>query len=106
LYGVFSDPQPYRDALAELLAADDRIWSEVQSIADVPVRRLRLRQQPATRSERDDDRLARLLAGRVEQVLRADGGRRGGELRRVVRDEVDRASTLRRLQRWLRRHRR
>lgn len=106
LYGVFSDPQPYRDALGELLTADDRIWSEVQGIAGVPVRRLRLRQQPATRSERDDDRLARLLAGRVEQVLRADGGRRGGELRRVVRDEVDRASTLRRLQRWLRRHRR
>nr|WP_239579372.1 class I SAM-dependent methyltransferase [Microlunatus panaciterrae] len=54
LYGVFSDPEPYRAAILELAQRDERIWHEVQQIAGQPVIRLgesaRARQQRQAKS--------------------------------------------------------
>lgn len=129
LYGAFADPEPYRAAIADLVAADDRIWSEVQQIATVPVFRLALAKRPATKAERDDARLAETVAGGVERVvekvLLTDGVGREAALLALVRAELDRtrddllvklprtlrdasegASALGRARRWWRRHRR
>lgn len=42
-YGVYSDPEPYREAVAALVRRDSGIWSEQQQIAGYPVVRLKLR---------------------------------------------------------------
>ena len=69
-YGVYADPGPYREALAELLARDAQIWSEQQDIAGWPVTRLKLRKPPesapASRlTEGELDVLANKLAARL-----------------------------------------
>ena len=92
LYGVFSEPDPYRAAVANLLDGDGRIWSEVQQIAGAPVFRLKLRNQPAKPPTRNDEQLADLVAGRVEKQLRT-----------LVRTEFERTSTISRARRWWRR---
>lgn len=86
LYGVYSDPEPYRVAIADWLAGDDRIWSEVQQIAAAPVFRLKLRNPPAKKSGRDDEQLAELVARKVQEAL--------------ARDAVDRRSSRARVKEW------
>ncbi|MFP5282163.1 MAG: class I SAM-dependent methyltransferase [Actinomycetes bacterium] len=42
-YGVWSDPEPYRSAIARLIDQDPAVWAEQQQIAGYPVFRLSLR---------------------------------------------------------------
>jgi hypothetical protein len=39
-YGVFTDPEPYRDAFAALVRGDNRLWVEEQQIVGQPVLRI------------------------------------------------------------------
>jgi Methyltransferase domain len=101
LYGVFSQPEPYRAALTALLE-DHRIWSETQWIAGQPVPRCKLRAKPAppppavpTVPSATVDEIAQRVADRVQnQVLER------------LPDLLNDASTITRVRRWWRARRR
>lgn len=45
-YGVYSQPELYREAIAELVRTDPAVWAEQVQIAGHPVLRLKLRDRP------------------------------------------------------------
>lgn len=83
LYGVFSDPEPYRAAVADLLAGNDGIWSEIQQIAGDPVYRLKLRNPPAKKIDRHETQFAELVAQKVREALVRDADDRPPRLSRL-----------------------